>query len=738
MQGRSCMQMAHGVSQGTAVILSPASPAASTQYSFVIPASVTIPVARPITSTNTTLNLDNAPRDTVLTEEETRQRSYTESIGLPPFGASPRRPPFYWRRTPETMEDNVPRFRHRVTALGRGFTTESPLANILSVVATESSARHIPPISTRSISDSGPTSAESAPAAMARASMETSPEESTVPPRSSADSSRQNGADGEESHMRASERRGNQRIIFPQDLSAPPPARHAALVATRRISEAIATGGMPQHASSGPAGGSAGCGRTARRKQPGRPSSSVGAATRAASSRGASSSNTAVAAAAPAASTPPRRKTGPTKSRAEKTDSGTDRKPASAGRKRAAPSPKCGTASKKSETSSSSSSPENNKSDQSCCICLDVPDLTELSSINGCAHLFCFGCIEKWADRENTCPLCKNRFTKIDRVHKQPLKRKRKGEGNPGPRPKNTKKVKNRDQRADLNQGNPLQGLFASIDGNGVPQSIAQLIFSGLSVGGVSGSLMLATSSASNSGNPTPPNRPAQRSQGPPRYASSSLSSSRAVASASSGTTDSFPVHPVPVPMGLVRRLAAGGRGNGGGSVDATSAGRSISFGSIARSDSPWGTSEGGHNGPTASLQVRLGPSSRFGGPQFSAAATAAAFVDEHHSVDVNDSDDDFGTYPSYVRRVRNIDRERERPAVLQRYHYSTTRAPTEVSAPSPPSAPPPAPALATAGARASVFSLPGGETADTALLIDDSDDDDDIVEVVSSWGSPN
>eukprot|EP00957_Ditylum_brightwellii_P079617 6054022-Ditylum_brightwellii.AAC.1 len=64
---------------------------------------------------------------------------------------------------------------------------------------------------------------------MARASMETSPEESTVPPRSSADSSRQNGADGEESHMRASERRGNQRIIFPQDLSAPPPARHAAL-----------------------------------------------------------------------------------------------------------------------------------------------------------------------------------------------------------------------------------------------------------------------------------------------------------------------------------------------------------------------------------------------------------------------------------------------------------------------------------------------------------------------------
>jgi hypothetical protein len=85
----------------------------------------------------------------------------------------------------------------------------------------------------------------------------------------------------------------------------------------------------------------------------------------------------------------------------------------------------------------------------SCCICMCDVEHEELALINGCEHQFCFVCIEKWAERENTCPLCKVRFTKIDRVNK----RRKKGT-------KNTKKVKQRDQRSDLVPGAALEGLL--------------------------------------------------------------------------------------------------------------------------------------------------------------------------------------------------------------------------------------------------------------------------------------
>jgi len=44
------------------------------------------------------------------------------------------------------------------------------------------------------------------------------------------------------------------------------------------------------------------------------------------------------------------------------------------------------------------------------CICMDVCVKCELASINSSKHKFCFSWIGKWADRENTCPLCKERF----------------------------------------------------------------------------------------------------------------------------------------------------------------------------------------------------------------------------------------------------------------------------------------------------------------------------------------
>ena len=130
---------------------------------------------------------------------------------------------------------------------------------------------------------------------------------------------------------------------------------------------------------------------------------------------------------------------------------------------------------------------------ESCCICMCEVKPDDLAGISGCEHRFCFGCIEKWAERENTCPLCKNRFNKIDRINKK----RKKGQ-------KNTKRVKQRDQRSDLVPGAALEGLLgrlledshphlfqyihdltellstASFASRGNHPSIARLIFSGI------------------------------------------------------------------------------------------------------------------------------------------------------------------------------------------------------------------------------------------------------------------
>lgn len=55
--------------------------------------------------------------------------------------------------------------------------------------------------------------------------------------------------------------------------------------------------------------------------------------------------------------------------------------------------------------------------DFTCAICLDAPtSMTDVASISGCTHQFCFDCIDKWANTENRCPCCKARFRTIDRV----------------------------------------------------------------------------------------------------------------------------------------------------------------------------------------------------------------------------------------------------------------------------------------------------------------------------------
>ena len=85
-----------------------------------------------------------------------------------------------------------------------------------------------------------------------------------------------------------------------------------------------------------------------------------------------------------------------------------------------------------------------------CCICLEQPLVKDLAKVNGCEHRFCFNCIETWADRENTCPLCKIRITQIERCSES--------KENKLPSKNAVKKVKFCDQRTD--SGRSIQHLL--------------------------------------------------------------------------------------------------------------------------------------------------------------------------------------------------------------------------------------------------------------------------------------
>jgi Ring finger domain len=46
-----------------------------------------------------------------------------------------------------------------------------------------------------------------------------------------------------------------------------------------------------------------------------------------------------------------------------------------------------------------------------CHICTE--ELKDRRAVIDCKHYFCMNCIRKWADIENTCPYCKQKFTAI-------------------------------------------------------------------------------------------------------------------------------------------------------------------------------------------------------------------------------------------------------------------------------------------------------------------------------------
>lgn len=54
----------------------------------------------------------------------------------------------------------------------------------------------------------------------------------------------------------------------------------------------------------------------------------------------------------------------------------------------------------------------NKKTKLNCCICLN--NICNKGIINPCQHEFCYDCIYMWSKQTNTCPICRERFNKIN------------------------------------------------------------------------------------------------------------------------------------------------------------------------------------------------------------------------------------------------------------------------------------------------------------------------------------
>ena len=53
------------------------------------------------------------------------------------------------------------------------------------------------------------------------------------------------------------------------------------------------------------------------------------------------------------------------------------------------------------------------RADDQCAICLDCTDSSNVATVSGCGHTFCFSCIDSWANQKNDCPLCKEKISLV-------------------------------------------------------------------------------------------------------------------------------------------------------------------------------------------------------------------------------------------------------------------------------------------------------------------------------------
>ena len=60
-----------------------------------------------------------------------------------------------------------------------------------------------------------------------------------------------------------------------------------------------------------------------------------------------------------------------------------------------------------------SSALESTTCNSQCFTCLDKPSTLKRASVNGCTHIFCSTCVDKWSKEDKSCPLWRKHFDQI-------------------------------------------------------------------------------------------------------------------------------------------------------------------------------------------------------------------------------------------------------------------------------------------------------------------------------------
>mmetsp|Transcript_6467 Transcript_6467/g.10805 ORF Transcript_6467/g.10805 Transcript_6467/m.10805 type:complete len:202 (+) Transcript_6467:114-719(+) len=94
-----------------------------------------------------------------------------------------------------------------------------------------------------------------------------------------------------------------------------------------------------------------------------------------------------------------------------------------------------------------SSGKESDRKDD-CTICLGT--LEGVLGILKCKHTYCFECIENWSKQENSCPLCKKRFSFIDKVNAKDINKSHAPKAKSSA--KSRVKIAKKNQRSELSQ----------------------------------------------------------------------------------------------------------------------------------------------------------------------------------------------------------------------------------------------------------------------------------------------
>ena len=95
---------------------------------------------------------------------------------------------------------------------------------------------------------------------------------------------------------------------------------------------------------------------------------------------------------------------------------------------------------------------DDNDTDMACCICYEDVRQCNRGTLESCAHIFCFDCIEQWSKKgRNCCPMCNRQFFLIT-ASVTPVKTLKNGKKRKGQKVIVIKKKRTREERNDVQE----------------------------------------------------------------------------------------------------------------------------------------------------------------------------------------------------------------------------------------------------------------------------------------------